>query len=93
MPFEFQNLREGYSKDGQHCPRHKIYKMMTINIPFEHFGGMLTIKETPYVTLNFVTFRHLNIVIIIAHFNKQPNSKENDDVKSQPSFDHTNQKK
>ena len=59
---------------------------------------MFTIKVTPNVTLwnqtlNFVTFRHLNIVIIIANFNKQPNSKENDDVKSQPSFDQTNQKK
>ena len=59
---------------------------------------MFTIKVTPNValwnqTLNFVTFRHLNIVIIIANFNKQPNSKENDDVKSQPTFDQTNQKK
>ena len=44
-------------------------------------------------TLNFSTFRLLNIVIIIANFNKQPNSKENDDVKSQPSFGQTNQKK
>ena len=47
-----------------------------VNIPFDHFGGLFTIKVTHNVTLwnqtpNFSSFRLLDIVIIIANINKQ----------------------